>query len=126
MRQLAVATTRQPLLRELETLACAYNALVVYPNDFDELACSDAAALVIDPLCLSPDAWQTYMDYLHELAGEDTTPLVVLLQCGEYAPFIFPERIPSKPEGTMFHCYDDDPAAVCAIVEEALLGTRNQ
>jgi len=126
MRQLAVATTQQSLLQELTALADLYSAQVVCPDDFDELACSDAVALVIDPLCLSEECWNTYVHYLMELEGEDSTPLVVLLHSGDYTPFILPERIACKPEGTLLHCYDDDMAAVSAIVEEALLGTRNQ
>ena len=39
---------------------------------------TDPTVVVLDPLCLPRAEWQTYIDYLDDLGGEDSTPLVLL------------------------------------------------
>ena len=126
MRQLVVVTRQEPLLLTLEALADLYDVKVVCPGEFADLVFNNAVALVLDPQCLSAAAWHTYLDYLMELGGEDSTLLVMLMHGEAHDPFMLPERIAGKPEGTLYHCYDDDTAAVSSLIEEALLGTCKQ
>lgn len=126
MRQLVVATASQPLLRALTDLADLYAAKIIFPLDFIELAFSDPVAMVLDPQCLPNEIWQSYIDYLAEPGEVDSTPIVMLMHHNEAASLPLPEKIEGKPEGTLFRCYDNEVTAVTAIIDEAMLGTRNQ
>lgn len=126
MKQLVVVTASQPLLRALTDLADLYGAKIIFPLDFTELAFSDPVAIVLDPHSLPLEIWQTYIDYISEPGEEDSTPLVLLKQRDEDGTIQLPERIRGKQEGSVFCLYADEVTAVTAIVDEAMLGTRNQ
>jgi len=126
MRQLIVATAHRLLLEALTELADRCGATIISSQDFADLVFNDPVAIVLDPFYMPAEAWQTYVDYLIELGSEDSTPLIILRQRdGDDTPGL-PKQLAAKPEGTLTRCYPDEIATIVGIVEEAMMGTRNQ
>lgn len=126
MRQLILAMAHCPLLDALTELANRYDATITSPENFADLVFNDPVAIVLDPFSLPTEVWQTYVDYLIELGSEDSTPLVIVLPRDGQEPPGLPKQIAAKPKGTLTRCYTDEIAEIAGIVEEAMLGTRNQ
>jgi len=126
MRQIILATEAVPLKIAVQQVGERHAAVVLEPHDFADLVFNDPTVVVLDPLCLPRAEWQTYIDYLDDLSGEDSTPLVLLKRHEDAEALPLPTDLAGKPEGTLFQVYDDDVPAIIEIVEEAMLGTRNQ
>ena len=126
MRQVVVATVHQLLLKAICDLADFHGATVITPHDFADLVFNDPTAVVLDPQCLPREEWQTYIDYLHDLGGEDSTPLVLLKRRKHAEAISLPTHLAGKPYGTLSQHFDDDVLTIIEIVGESMLGTRNQ